>query len=262
MLFHKLEEDLLKNPHEVYGFIQNSDERLRMRDAALVRLRNSQKFYAGTLETAAIPNAVHKGMINIPYPITAVQFADQDITFIVISFEIERGIESIVFSCNPQFGFLYLGRGRQREEQLQGEMETYGLGSGASANASLQGILKDTVFPFFICFLQVLNCVNVKTLEMPAPKFTNRQRALKGKPPIYAYKVLVLRPSAARKETLGGTHASPAIHLRRGHIKHRKTGDFWWQPCVVGDRSRGVVVKDYRADKITSPPASNVTPAV
>lgn len=99
-------------------------------------------------------------------------------------------------------------------------------------------------------FLRVINCVNVRTETVEAPAALNKKRARNGKPPIYSYKTLVLRPSAQQRMDKGGTHESPRIHLRRGHIKHRKTGDFWWQPHVVGDRTRGVVMKDYRADKL------------
>lgn len=101
-------------------------------------------------------------------------------------------------------------------------------------------------------FLQVLNCVNVSTKVIDAPKFLNKKRLAKGKLPIYEYKTLVLRPNATQRLDGGGTHDSPRVHLRRGHIKHRKTGDFWWQPCVVGDPKRGVVMKDYRADELVA----------
>jgi hypothetical protein len=112
-----------------------------------------------------------------------------------------------------------------------------------------EGMLYATAFHLG-AFLRALNCVNVKTQVIEAPAALNKKRAKSGKPPIYEYKVLVLRQSAARGGSLVGSHESPRIHLRRGHIKHRKTGDFWWQPCVVGDRKRGVVVKDYRADEL------------
>ena len=100
-------------------------------------------------------------------------------------------------------------------------------------------------------FLSVLNCSNVEVTEVAEPKFLNKKRLKKGKVPIYSYKTLVLKTRKQRLLTNGhGTHESPRIHLRRGHIKRRKTGNFWWEPCVVGDRARGIVVKDYRADKL------------
>lgn len=89
-------------------------------------------------------------------------------------------------------------------------------------------------------FLAVVNCVNVKT-ELVA----QRKPHVAGAPRAdYSYHVLVLRRRSA-SNLLGGSHAPPRLHLRRGHIKHRRTGDFWWQPCVVGRSSDGVVEKEY-----------------
>jgi hypothetical protein len=115
-----------------------------------------------------------------------------------------------------------------------------------------RGILRAEQMAAFLlgAFLKVLNCVNVRTETIEAPAALNKKRTRNGKPPIYSYKTLVLRPSAQQRMDKGGAHESPRIHLRRGHIKHRKTGDFWWQPCVVGDRTRGVVMKDYRAERL------------
>lgn len=110
-------------------------------------------------------------------------------------------------------------------------------------------LAEPTVF-WLASFLRVLNCVNVKTETIDAPERLNKKRTKNGKPPVYSYKVLVLRPSAAQRADLGGTHQSPRVHLRRGHIKHRATGDFWWGEHAVGDRRRGIVAKDYRADEL------------
>jgi hypothetical protein len=43
---------------------------------------------------------------------------------------------------------------------------------------------------------------------------------------------------------VGGTHASPRIHLRRGHIRHLPRKNVWVNATVVGRRT-GVVMKDY-----------------
>lgn len=100
-------------------------------------------------------------------------------------------------------------------------------------------------------FLAVLNCSNVEVSEVAEPTALNKKRLKKGKVPIYSYKTLVLKTRQQRLTGNGhGTHESPRIHLRRGHIKRRKTGNFWWEPCVVGDRARGIVMKDYRADEL------------
>lgn len=95
-------------------------------------------------------------------------------------------------------------------------------------------------------FVEVLGCVNVEKKNNPAPEALNRKRSASGKLPLYSYWTLAIKPGVgARGEPLGGHHESPRIHLRRGHIKKRKTGNFWWRPCAVGDRKRGVVMKDY-----------------
>lgn len=100
-------------------------------------------------------------------------------------------------------------------------------------------------------FLTVLNCSNVQMLEVDAPSALNRKRSAKGKPPIFSYKTLVLKQRQKRIEQLAtGSHASPRIHLRRGHIKRRATGNFWWQPCVVGNRKHGIVLKNYHAAEL------------
>lgn len=102
-------------------------------------------------------------------------------------------------------------------------------------------------------FLSVLNCSNVEVTEIAEPKILNRKRLKNRKVPIYSYKTLVLKSRQQRLVTNGyGTHESPRIHLRRGHIKRRKTGNFWWEPCVIGDRVRGIIIKDYHADKLLS----------
>lgn len=101
-------------------------------------------------------------------------------------------------------------------------------------------------------FLSVMNCSNVKEHEIQAPRALNKKRAASGRPPVYSYKVLVLTARQRRLDALGGAHESPRVHLRRGHIKRRATGNFWWQPCVVGSKSRGLIVKDYDGSRLSA----------
>ena len=94
----------------------------------------------------------------------------------------------------------------------------------------------------------ILGCSNVDTADNPAPAALNRKRARTGKFPIFTHKTLVIVADAKRHEKAnrGGTHTSPRVHLRRGHI--RRLGEsrrVWVQPCVVGSK-HGVVTKDYK----------------
>ncbi len=80
----------------------------------------------------------------------------------------------------------------------------------------------------------------------------NKKRLKKGKSPFYSYKTLHIKPiETTLTGTLpkGGTHASPRVHLRRGHIRHMTSGrDIWVSPCVVGNKENGLVEKDYRIE--------------
>lgn len=94
----------------------------------------------------------------------------------------------------------------------------------------------------------LLQCVNVRTVDNPAPVKLNAKRKARGKLPLYSFKTLHLAVPNLRSEglVLGGTHASPRLHLRRGHVRHLGEGRrVWVQACVVGS-GPGVVEKDYR----------------
>lgn len=94
----------------------------------------------------------------------------------------------------------------------------------------------------------VLQCVNVRTLDNPAPEKLNAKRVARGKLPLYSFKTLHLHVPNERRQSahLGGTHASPRLHLRRGHIRRLGEGrSIWVQSCIVGS-GPGVVEKDYR----------------
>jgi hypothetical protein len=94
----------------------------------------------------------------------------------------------------------------------------------------------------------ILGCSNVETADNPALAALNKKRAKAGKCPVLEYKTLVLKIDAQRTsgQAGGGTHASPRVHLRRGHVRRLETGRrVWVQACVVGS-THGMVLKDYR----------------
>lgn len=94
----------------------------------------------------------------------------------------------------------------------------------------------------------ILGCSNVSTTDNPAPEALNKKRARAGKLPLFEYKTLVIKLEDERHagHALGGTHASPRVHLRRGHVRHLGDGRrIWVQACIVGSM-HGMIVKDYR----------------
>lgn len=97
-------------------------------------------------------------------------------------------------------------------------------------------------------FLSALHCVNVsRQCHLPSEKL-QKARAKRGKAPLFSYWTLQLGPKNERGEALGGTHASPRVHLRRGHPRQYAPGKYTWvQPHAVGHRELGMVHKDYSA---------------
>jgi hypothetical protein len=112
----------------------------------------------------------------------------------------------------------------------------------------------------------ILGCSNVETADNPAQAALNKKRAKSGKYPVLEYKTLVLKIDRLRTsgQTDGGSHASPRVHLRRGHVRQLETGRrVWVQACVVGS-TNGMILKDYRittAGAVGSNAISAVRPA-
>jgi len=93
---------------------------------------------------------------------------------------------------------------------------------------------------------EVLLAHNAKGLD-----FINRKRKAKHQPLLYTWNTIELKPSAkVKQEHKGGTHASPARHKRRAHIRKKRDGSFTWIPEMwVGSIENGLIVHDYIADK-------------
>lgn len=97
-------------------------------------------------------------------------------------------------------------------------------------------------------FVQSLDTTQTAYLPTPKKSFLNAARASKGKPPVlFDWHTVEIVPKQAKNAPLGGTHASPRLHDRRGHWRTCKTGKkVWVKACKVGDASKGVVFKDYK----------------
>jgi hypothetical protein len=93
---------------------------------------------------------------------------------------------------------------------------------------------------------EILLAHNAKGLD-----FINRKRRAKHQPLLYSWKTIELKPSAqVKQEHKGGTHASPARHKRRAHLRKKRDGGFTWIPEMwVGSIENGLIVHDYVADK-------------
>lgn len=120
------------------------------------------------------------------------------------------------------------------------------LGSKAKADADIINNARDE------CQIQlqaccVLACANVESDDIEPSAKLNKKRVARGRQPLFSYKVLALSDDKrASGASQGGSHASPRMHLRRGHLRRLKERVIWVRPSMVNVNSLdGVVVKDY-----------------
>jgi len=97
---------------------------------------------------------------------------------------------------------------------------------------------------------EALACSNVSTsiIQKAAPPLVAQKRERKGKLPIYETRMLTIDSTnqGGGTGTIGGTHASPRTHLRRGHIRRLDDNRrIWVNACVVGKSGNGIIDKQY-----------------
>ena len=83
---------------------------------------------------------------------------------------------------------------------------------------------------------------------MPDHKL-NKAREKRGKVLLHEYSIVKIDPEATKRaiSEAGGSHASPRLHWRRGHVRHFQDGTKTLvRACLVGDASLGMVDHDYK----------------
>jgi len=254
MNFHNLESSLIEKAGDrFYGLM-------------LDILRGAQKFYIGDIDLLPkLPDQQDISFSRAPYPICAFEmftaWDDKHSRIVVICFDTTERIEFEVFATMPKEWMCIAHIALDRQDGQITNRFTHDavdiakqIEGGALREEALLSFARG-VLRSLEKFLRVLNCSNVATEIVEPSKPLNAKRARTGKPLICSYHILVLKKNQKRSlhcPAVGDYKNSPRIHLRRGHIKRRKTGTFWWDPHVVGDRTRGIVVKDYDASQIAA----------
>ena len=112
--------------------------------------------------------------------------------------------------------------------------------------------MMDKAFVNLLCVLGLMSTSAGVSIEEVLPKksFINSVRARKGKALLeYEHKIVKIDPALTRMPgvvALGGSHASPRVHWRRGHIRTLEDGrKVQVKPCIVGDVTRGTITHDY-----------------
>lgn len=133
---------------------------------------------------------------------------------------------------------------------VDGEMLRYGpIDDGAEMPQDLAEIM----LAFCGNWLESLSQTAKAHKPIVKPTFTNKRKIASGKMPTYDWTTVVIEPTTQRAEHQGGTHASPRLHDRRGHLRRLKTGKTCWVKAhKVGDQSKGVIFHDYKIRETTN----------
>ncbi len=184
---------------------------------------------------------INSDLFKLPYKKCWFEFRRKEITAGLLCFEFESKIHVCLFS-NWSFGWAFCGLYKINDASDERGDIICEVGSA--------DVAKNTgkIFRLFATYLTALNCCNIKRTEhKPEPSKQSVRRAL-GRQPLFSTWTLEidLQRTASEMPGQGGTHASPRLHLRRGHARQHKPGLWCWvQPHVVGDKSAGMIHKDY-----------------
>ena len=177
-----------------------------------------------------------------------------DNSLIVYWFSKTTGQQWIVWPCVALIDPL---KKNIRQQMLSGFKETFPEKDRNELNGMTKSGTRELIL--LVCSsVMLLNTKNIVTIDNPPPAKLNKKRIKNGKQPLFTYKTLRLQlPAKKRRKGSGpatATDNTTRLHLCRGHFKTytedkpllgKFTGRYWWQPHARGDKTKGVVMKDY-----------------
>lgn len=120
----------------------------------------------------------------------------------------------------------------------------------------IEGIPRETVHLCLALIHRLVTRLDAGSVEAHASEpdrgYTSARRMAKGKPPLrYSWRTVVVGgPKSEYRDGLGGTHASPRAHTRRGHWRNTRSGKrVWVRDCKVGNPALGAVFHDYHVTR-------------
>ena len=211
-------------------------------------LPNAMHFWCGKIEQLAEVKHI-KGLSRLPFPVCYFEAEDATAQYRIGILAWEDDLTDDdectggLIALRKQKGQWIILAGLKWFDNIAGRAEMRG---GDRDVAKIVNAARSLVARF----LCALNCCNVKQVPHPASEALSAKRAANGRCPLFRFHTLeveVPRATTPQTNASGGTHASPAVHLRRGHPRQFAPGRWTWvQPHVVG-RGPGIVHKDYSA---------------
>lgn len=121
--------------------------------------------------------------------------------------------------------------------------------SGWEQEEMISSITKSLGDIFYACIALLASTSVIVTDEIVSAS-ANRKRIESGKVPLHSHRIVTINHTTT---VMGigtiGTHASPRLHWRRGHVRRYRSGvERWIAPTLVGCAERGIVTHDYRVN--------------
>lgn len=235
-------------------------------DKLAIEVSKAIQFDCGQVDLIRSNTDVNYGDAKAPFPVTLLQFespSGSEVSHILVLYkELADGTIVIQGTQKSSIGDTW---STTHPHMIRRDGEEWVFTALEVTNPfKLEVTQKFIEYIFYISrkFFKIIACSNVTIVDNPAPKFLNKKRIKAGKFPIFEHKTLVLKLDDEVRVTqdLGGTHASPRVHLRRGHIRTLASGkQVWVQPCVVGS-GPGIITKDYKVvSSKKHPPSSSAS---
>lgn len=219
---------------------------------ALDMYRDAVVFDIGDVGNIALRDTDCCCALNLPFPVTYFDMHGLDadsnrVDFGLLVWEHEEkdcagvtlDLRFVLFHTGKHVGMCDFGHFPKNAVQPDGSVLM------VSGNRAQQ-FISATAISFAAKAMAILASPGVERVETKPSRLAIMQ-ARKSGVPVFSTWTLHLKPEKpAKGEPLGGTHASPRVHLRRGHFRTCKSGvRVWVQPCVVGSK-HGMIHKDYR----------------
>lgn len=194
-------------------------------------------------------------IIKLPYPLVAMEYdltasdgTRQPMVLVAMQGDNNIAVKCIFYHSGLKKWGVFGGTGR-----MIGQWGDFTLGADADGcpdpnDSDFRDNMK-YAFNVILTLMAALACSNSSIIDDVSPsKVKQDMRKRKGKYPLFSYKVLTIDTQNTNSGAASGigTHNSPRIHLRRGHIRRLPNKTVWINACLVGDKSKGMVTKDYR----------------
>jgi hypothetical protein len=129
---------------------------------------------------------------------------------------------------------------------IEGDKIRYG---GVDYNEPVQQDVAELMLAMVGCWYRSLETGCESYRPEVKNTFTNRRKIAQGKTPTYDWRTVIIGPKTGKREHQGGTHASPRLHDRRGHLRHLSSGkNVWVKSCKVGSAELGTIFHDYKIE--------------